>query len=168
VNQFYIIVANNGKILSYMADIKTITVNRKAYHDYHIIETVEAGIVLTGTEIKSIRAGRVNIRDAYAKPENGELWLYNSHVAAYQPGSYHNHDPNRPRKLLLHRHQIDELSGLASRKGLTLVPLRLYIKNGVAKIELGVVKGKQLHDKREALARREVEREIGRELRRRH
>ncbi len=150
-----------------MAEIRTITVNRKAYHDYHILETVEAGIALTGTEIKSIRAGRVNIRDAYARPEKGELWLYNSHVAAYQPGGYQNHDPNRPRKLLLHRRQIDELSGLASRKGLTLVPLRLYIKNGVAKIELGVAKGKRLHDKREALARRDVDREIGQALRRR-
>jgi len=150
-----------------MADVQTITVNRKAYHDYHILETVEAGVALTGTEIKSIRDGKVNIRDAYARPENGELWLYNSHVAVYQPGSYHNHDPRRPRKLLLHRRQIDELSGLVSRKGLTLVPLRLYIKNGVAKIELGVGRGKRLHDKREAIARREAEREIGQRLRRR-
>jgi SsrA-binding protein len=150
-----------------MADVQTITINRKAYHDYHILETIEAGIALTGTEIKSIRAGKVNIRDAYARPENGELWLYNSHVAAYQPGSYQNHDPRRPRKLLLHRRQIDELSGLVSRKGLTLVPLRLYIKNGVAKIELGVARGKRLHDKREAVARREAQREIGQELRRR-
>lgn len=150
-----------------MAEIQTITVNRKAYHDYHILETVEAGIALKGTEIKSIRMGRVNIRDAYARPENGELWLYNSHIAAYQPGSYQNHDPNRPRKLLLHRRQIDELSGLVSKKGLTLIPLRLYIKNRVAKIELGVAKGKRLHDKRETVARREVEREIGHALRRR-
>ncbi len=150
-----------------MAEIKTITVNRKAYHDYHILESLEAGIALTGTEIKSVRAGRVNIRDAYARPEGNELWLYNSHIAAYQAGSYQNHDPHRPRKLLLHRHQIDELAGLVSRKGLTLVPLRLYIKGRVAKVELGVAKGKRLHDKREVIARREAEREIGRELRRR-
>lgn len=149
-----------------MGSEKTITVNRKAYHDYHILESLEAGIALTGTEIKSIRAGKVSIRDAYAKPEKGELWLYNSHIATYQPGSYQNHDPHRPRKLLLHRRQIDELTGLVSRKGLTLVPLRLYIKNGVAKIELGVAKGKKLHDKREAKVRQEVEREIGQELRR--
>ena len=146
---------------------KTITVNRKAYHDYHILESMEAGIVLTGTEIKSIRSGRVNIRDAYAKPEAGELWLGNAHIASYQAASQFNHEPNRPRKLLLHRRQIDELSGMVTQKGLTLVPLKLYIKRGVAKLELGVAKGKKLHDKREAMARRETEREIGRALRRR-
>ncbi|OGO61232.1 MAG: SsrA-binding protein [Chloroflexi bacterium RBG_19FT_COMBO_48_23] len=146
---------------------KTITVNRKAYHDYHILESMEAGIVLTGTEIKSIRSGRVNIRDAYAKPEAGELWLVNAHIASYQAASQFNHEPNRPRKLLLHRRQIDELSGMVTQKGLTLVPLKLYIKRGVAKLELGVAKGKKLHDKREAMARRETEREIGRALRRR-
>lgn len=148
-----------------MVESKTITVNRKAYHDYHILKSLEAGIVLTGTEIKSIRAGRVNIRDAYARPEGGELWLYNSHIAAYQPGSYHNHEPNRPRKLLLHRRQIDELIGLVTRKGLTVVPLKLYIKRGIAKVELGVAKGKKLHDKREAMVRREMQREMGRVLR---
>jgi len=150
-----------------MAETKTITVNRKAYHDYHILESMEAGIVLTGTEIKSIRSGRVNIRDAYAKPEAGELWLVNAHIASYQAASQFNHEPNRPRKLLLHRRQIDELSGMVTQKGLTLVPLKLYIKRGVAKLELGVAKGKKLHDKREAMARRETEREIGRALRRR-
>ncbi len=148
-----------------MAEFKTITVNRRAYHDYYILESLEAGIVLTGTEIKSIRAGRVSIRDAYARPEGGELWLYNSHIAAYQPGSRHNHEPNRPRKLLLHRRQIDELTGMVTRKGLTVVPLRLYIKRGIAKVELGVAKGKKIYDKREAQVRREVEREMGRVLR---
>ncbi len=110
-------------------DSKTITVNRKAYHDYLILESLEAGIVLTGSEIKSIRAGRVNIRDAYAKPENGELWLVNAHIAAYEAASRFGHEPNQPRKLLLHRRQIDELTAMVAQKGLTVVPLKLYIKN---------------------------------------
>jgi len=164
---FYLICGNSDKILPYMVNSKTITVNRKAYHDYHILESLEAGIALTGTEIKSIRAGSVNIRDAYARPEGGELWLVNAHIAAYQAGSHYNHEPNRPRKLLLHRRQIDELAGMVMQKGLTLVPLKLYIKRGIAKLELGVARGKRLHDKREAMARRETEREIGRALRRR-
>ena len=149
-----------------MVNSRTIAVNRKAYHDYHILESLEAGIVLAGTEIKSIRAGRVNIGDAYARPEGGELWLFNAHIAAYQAASHYNHEPNRPRKLLLHRRQIDELAGMATQKGLTLVPLKLYIKRGTAKLELGVARGKRLHDKREAMARRETEREIERALKR--
>ncbi len=146
---------------------KTITVNRKAYHDYIILESLEAGIVLMGSEIKSIRAGRVNIRDAYAKPENGEIWLVNAHIAAYEAASHFGHEPNRPRKLLLHRHQINELTAEVSQKGLTLVPLKLYIKKGTAKLELGVARGKRLHDKRESIARRETEREIERAMKRR-
>lgn len=145
-------------------DVKTITVNRKAYHDYHILETLEAGIALTGTEIKSIRAGRVNLRDAYAHPEGSELWLFNAHIARYEAGSHYNHEPTRPRKLLLHRKQIDSLTGILTQKNLTLVPLKLYIKNGIAKVEVGIARGKRLHDKREAIARREVEREIERTL----
>jgi SsrA-binding protein len=117
-----------------MENSKTVTLNRKAYHDYSILESVEAGISLKGTEIKSIREGRVNIRDAYAKPEHGELWLFNSHIASYKAGSHYNHDPERPRKLLLHRNQIDYLTGMVSRKGLTLVPLKLYIKKGQASL----------------------------------
>ena len=117
-----------------MSESKTITVNRKAYHDYHILESMEAGIVLKGTEIKSIREGRVNIRDSYARPDKGELWLHNSHIAGYQAGSFYNHIPDRPRKLLLHRRQIDYLAGMVNRKGLTVVPLKLYIKNGIAKL----------------------------------
>ena len=144
-----------------------ITVNRKAYHDYHIQETIEAGIVLKGSEIKSIREGKVNLSDAYAKPENGELWLYNSHIASYDPASYNTHEPTRPRKLLLHRKEIDILAGRVIQKGLTVVPLKLYIKNGIAKIELGVAKGKKMYDKREAIARRDIEREVERELKRR-
>ena len=147
-----------------MKNSKTVTINRKAYHDYHILESMEAGIVLKGTEIKSIREGRVNIRDAYAKPENGELWLFNAHIASYQAGSYFNHDPHRSRKLLLHRQQIDHLAGLVNRKGLTIVPLKLYIKKGIAKLELGVAKGKRVYDKREVIARRDADREIERSL----
>ena len=145
-------------------DFRTITVNRKAYHDYHIQEMVEVGIVLKGSEIKSIREGKVNLRDAYARPENGELWLYNSHIASYDAASYNTHEPTRPRKLLLHKKEIDSLAGKVTQRGLTLVPLKLYIKHGVAKIELGVAKGKKIYDKREAIARREVGREIERAL----
>ncbi len=148
-------------------DSKTVTVNRKAYHDYIILESLEAGIVLTGSEIKSIRAGRVNIRDSYARPENGELWLMNAHIAAYEAASRFGHEPNRPRKLLLHRNQINELTAQVSQKGLTVVPLKLYIKKGTAKLELGVARGKRLHDKRETIARRETEREIERAMKRR-
>ena len=144
-----------------------ITVNRKAYHNYHIQESFEAGIVLKGSEIKSIRAGKVNLSDAYAKPENGELWLYNSHIASYDAASYNTHEPIRPRKLLLHRKEIDSLAGKVVQKGLTLVPLKLYIKHGVAKVELGVAKGKKVYDKREAIARRDAEREVERALKRR-
>ena len=144
--------------------VKTISLNRKAYHDYDVHESVEAGIALTGTEIKSIRGGKVNLRDAYAHPQSGELWLFNAHIARYQEGSRHNHEPTRPRKLLLHRRQIDELAGEVMQKGFTLVPLKLYLKNGIAKVELGLAKGKKLHDKRESIARREAEREMERAM----
>lgn len=145
-------------------DSRTITVNRKAYHDYHIQETLEAGIVLKGSEIKSIREGRVNLGDAYARPENGELWLFNSHIASYDAASYNTHEPLRPRKLLLHRKEINTLTGKVVQRGLTLVPLKLYIKHGIAKVQLGVAKGKRLYDKREAIARRAAEREMDRAL----
>ncbi len=144
-----------------------ITVNRKAYHNYHIQESIEAGIVLKGSEIKSIRAGKVNLSDAYARPENGELWLYNSHIAPYDAASYNTHEPLRPRKLLLHRKEIDILTSKVVQKGLTLVPLKLYIKHGMAKLELGVAKGKKVYDKREAIARRDAEREVERALKHR-
>jgi SsrA-binding protein len=144
-----------------------ITVNRKAYHNYHIQESFEAGIVLKGSEIKSIREGKVNLSDAYAKPENGELWLYNSHIASYDAASYNTHEPTRPRKLLLHRKEINSLAGKVVQRGLTLVPLKLYIKHGIAKIELGVAKGKKLYDKKEAIARRDVDREMERAMKRR-
>lgn len=144
--------------------MKTISLNRKAYHDYVIEESVEAGIVLTGTEIKSVRAGRVNIREAYAHPQGDELWLFNAHIAHYEGGNRYNHEPTRPRKLLLHRRQIDELSGRVTQKGFTLVPLKLYLKNGVAKIELGLVRGKKHYDKRESMARRQAERDMERAM----
>ena len=143
-----------------------VSTNRKAYHNYHIQDSVEAGIALTGTEIKSIRAGRVSLGDAYIRPKAGELWLVNAHIARYEASSYLSHEPTRPRKLLLHRKQIDNLTSRVLEKGLTLVALRLYIKGNIAKVEIALAKGKKLHDKREAIARREIEREIGRATKR--
>lgn len=142
---------------------KTISVNRKARHEYSIQETMEAGIVLSGTEIKSIRAGKVSLAQSYARPERGELWLLNAHIAPYDKGNRYNHDPERPRKLLMHRDEIADLGG-ALVKGLTLVPLRLYLKKGRAKLELGLGRGKKLYDKRETLAKRQADRDIERTL----
>jgi len=141
---------------------KVISVNRQAYHDYFVEETFEAGIALTGTEIKSIRAGKVNLRGAYAQIRNGEAWLEGVHIAPYEEGSYQNHDPLRPRRLLLHRRQIDYLLGKVQARGLTLIPLRLYLKGDLAKVELGLCRGKKLYDKRAAVAEREARREIER------
>ncbi|MBI4336741.1 MAG: SsrA-binding protein SmpB [Chloroflexi bacterium] len=144
--------------------LKTIAVNRKALHDYHILESHEAGIALTGTEVKSIREGRANLREAYARPTDGELWLYGCHIAPYTRGGPHNHDPIRPRKLLLHREELDELIGKVGQKGFTIVPLRLYLKRGLVKVQIGLAKGRKQYEKREVLVQREVEREIRREL----
>lgn len=144
--------------------IKPVAQNRKAYHDYHILKTVEAGLALTGTEVKSLRAGRVNLRDSFARGEGGELWLHNTHISRYEPGSIYNPPPTRPRKLLLHREQIDDLVSQATQKGLTIVPLKLYFKDGLAKVELGLAKGKKLFDKREALRERDIERQSRQEL----
>jgi SsrA-binding protein len=138
----------------------TIAQNRKAFHDYHIEETIEAGIVLTGSEIKSIRQGKVNLRDSYARSSNGELWLIGAHIARYDAASYQNHDPHRDRKLLLHHEQIVELASKSRVKGFTIVPLKMYLKRGRAKLELGLGRGKKLYDKREAIAKRDAEREI--------
>lgn len=143
---------------------RTVTVNRRARHNYHILDSIEAGIALTGTEVKSIRANRVNMSDGYARPEDGELWLHNVHIARYQEGNRENHDPTRPRKLLLHRRQINDLSAKVMQKGFTIVPLRLYLKNGNAKVEVGLARGKRLYDKRQSIARRETEREMERTL----
>lgn len=142
-----------------------IAVNNKAYHDYLIRETVEAGLVLTGTEIKSIRAGQVNIREAFARAERGELWLHNMHIAQYDRGNIWNHPPTRTRKLLLHRSQIRELMRQTKSSGMTLVPVKLYIARDRAKIELAVAQGKKIYDKRQAMAEREAERDIARAVR---
>ncbi len=144
---------------------QTVAVNRKARHNYVITETFEAGLVLTGTEIKSIRAGKVNLADAYARVEKGEAWLIGAHIAPYEAGNRYNHQPKRDRKLLLHRGEIDELMGRAAAKGLTIVPLRLYINaSGRAKVELGLARGKQLHDRRRSIAERDSRRDMEREL----
>jgi SsrA-binding protein len=143
----------------------TVTVNRKARHEYSIEETVEAGVVLTGTEIKSVRAGKINLQDAYARIEHGEAWLVGAHIAPYEGGNRFNHETRRTRKLLLHRDQIDELVGRTTRKGLTLVPLRVYITDrGLAKVELGLARGKQQHDRRREIAERDARRDLAREL----
>jgi SsrA-binding protein len=142
---------------------ETIAVNRRAHHDYAIEDTLEAGIALTGTEIKSIRAHKVNIAEAYARIEKGEAWLIGAHIAEYAQGNRYNHAPTRTRKLLLHRDQIAELTGLQAAKGLTIIPLRLYIRRGRAKLELGIARGKKAHDKRRSIAERDMRRELERE-----
>lgn len=142
-----------------MSENRTITTNRRARYDYEVMESVEAGLVLTGTEIKAIREGRVSLSDSYGKPENGELWLVNLHIAQYSAGSRDNHDPTRPRKLLLRKDQIRRLTRMVSERGLTLVPLRLYIKKHYAKVELGLAKGRKRYDKRRAIVERDRERE---------
>jgi SsrA-binding protein len=144
---------------------ETVAVNRKARHEYTIEDTLEAGLVLTGTEIKSIRAGRVNLADAHARVERGEAWLVGAHIAPWTSGSRWNHESRRDRKLLLHRVQIDQLMGRIRSKGLTAVPLSLYIDDrGRAKVELGIARGKQLHDRRRDIAERDARRDMQREL----
>lgn len=144
----------------------TVVTNRRARRNYDVLDTIEAGLVLTGTEIKAIREGRVNLSDAYGKPEDGELWLVNMHIAQYSAGSDNNHDPTRPRKLLLHKEEIVRLSRQVSERGLTLVPMRLYFRRHRAKLELGVARGRKLYDKRRAMVEREREREAQRAIRR--
>jgi SsrA-binding protein len=138
---------------------RTIADNRKALHDYHVIDTWEAGIALLGTEVKAIRENAVNLRDSYARIENGEVWLMNVHISPYSHTGYAHHDERRQRKLLLHRHEIQKLTGRVVERGLTLVPLRMYLNKGRVKVALALVKGKQAHDKRETIRRREVDRE---------
>ena len=145
---------------------KKVAVNRKARHDYFILDSFECGIVLTGTEIKSVRAGNLNLKDSYASIENGELWLYGVHISPYEKGTYHNHEPERDRKLLMHRHEIIRLNSKLREKGLTLVPLSVYIKDGKrAKVELGLAKGRTTHDKRDMIADRDAKRTIARAVR---
>jgi len=148
-----------------MGEEKTIALNRRARHDFTIDETFEAGIVLTGTEIKSIRSGKVNLSDAYARIERNEAWLVGAHIAPFEQANRYNHEPKRIRKLLLRRSEIDELLGRTKSKGQTIVPLRLYITaKGRAKLELGLARGKQLHDRRRDIADRDARREVDREL----
>ncbi|HEY4633485.1 MAG TPA: SsrA-binding protein SmpB [Candidatus Limnocylindrales bacterium] len=147
-----------------MRDDSTVALNRRARHEFTIDETFEAGIVLTGTEIKSIRAGKANIANAYARIDRGEAWLIGADIAPFEAGNRWNHDPKRDRKLLLHRREIDQLLGRTKAKGQTIVPLRLYLSRGRAKLELGLARGKQLHDRRRAIADRESRRHIEREL----
>jgi SsrA-binding protein len=144
---------------------RDITVNRKARHDYLIEETMEAGLVLAGSEVKALREGKVNLKDSYGRLENGEVFLWNAHISPYGPASQFGHEPTRTRKLLLHREQIRRLTGKVKERGLTLIPLRLYFKNGRAKVELALARGKKRHDKREAIREREVRREMDRAAR---
>lgn len=147
--------------------IKVLATNRKAQFEYLLLEKYEAGIVLQGSEIKSIRAGQVSLAQSYVRIDGGEAWLMNAHIAPYDEASRFNHDPLRPRKLLLHKSEIHKLWEKVSQKGVTIVPLRIYLKNGKAKVEIAVARGKKLHDKRETIAKRDQEREIERLISRR-
>jgi SsrA-binding protein len=144
---------------------RAIATNRRARHEYAILETFEAGVVLRGTEVKSLRAGLVNFKDSYATVRNGEVWLLGCHINPYSHGTDANHDPERDRKLLLHAKEISRLAGKVAERGLTLIPLKLYFKSGRAKLELGLGRGKKLHDKRSTLREREVKREMDRAAR---
>ena len=147
---------------------KDVAVNRRALHDYEILERIAAGIALTGSEIKSVRAGKVSLQEAYARPEKGEIWLVGAHIAEYGPASYNGHEPRRSRRLLLHRAQIREIEHEVDAKGLTLIPLKMFLnKRGIAKIELGLAKGRRQYDKRAVIARRDADREVERALRER-
>jgi len=138
---------------------KNIAENRKAFHDYHILETFEAGVALLGTEVKAIREGNVNLRDSFARVEGGEVWIYNVHISPYSHRGYSDHEPTRKRKLLLHRQEIKKLIGKTIERGMTLVPTRMYFKNGKIKVALALARGKEAHDKRETMRRREIDRE---------
>ncbi|MDW8052641.1 MAG: SsrA-binding protein SmpB [Armatimonadota bacterium] len=144
--------------------IKVIATNRKAYHDFHIEDTLEAGIVLTGSEVKSVAAGKVSLAEAYCQVENGEMWVRNMHIAPYESAGYAQHEPRRKRKLLLHKWEIERWRAKSEQKGYTIIPLRLYFRRGKAKLEIGLVRGKRQYDKREAIKRRDIEREMRREL----
>lgn len=144
---------------------KTVCRNRRAFHDYDIVESLECGLVLTGTEVKSLRTGKASLEEAYARLENGEVWLVGADIPEYAMGTHANHKPKRPRKLLLNRDEISKFAGKATQRGFTLVPLKLYFRDGKAKVELAVAKGKKLHDKREDLKKSDATREIKRALR---
>jgi SsrA-binding protein len=144
---------------------RTIVTNRRALHDYFVLETLEAGIVLSGTEIKSLREGKIQLVDAYVRIEHGEMWMIGAHISPYSHGNYYNHEADRPRKLLAHKEQIAQMRAQVEQKGLTLIPLKVYLKQGRAKVEVGLCRGKRLYDKREATAEREAQRDIARALR---
>jgi SsrA-binding protein len=147
---------------------RDVAVNRRALHDYEILERVSAGIELTGSEIKSIRAGKMSLQEAYARPSKGEIWLIGAHIAEYGPASYNGHDPTRSRRLLLHRAEIRDIEREVEAKGLTLIPLKAYLnKRGLAKVELGLARGRKTYDKRAAIAKRDADREMERALRER-
>lgn len=148
-------------------EVRTLAANRKATFDYHIDRRIEAGIALTGTEIKSVRAGQANLREGYARIDKGQVWLRNVHIAPWANASTEQHEPTRPRKLLLHREEIAGLTGEVAQKGYTIVPLRMYLKNGIAKVELGLARGKKRYDKRQAIKEREHTREMDAAIRRR-
>ena len=150
-----------------MPGIKVVATNRKAGRDYQLEDKHEAGLALLGTEIKSVRAGRVNLRDGYIQPRDGELWLVNVHIAPYDPAGRYGHDPLRPRKLLLHRREINRLISRVVERGYTLIPTRLYLKEGRAKVEVALARGKRKYDKRQAIAKKDAQRDVERELRER-
>jgi SsrA-binding protein len=150
-----------------MTGIKVVATNRKAARDFHLEDRHEAGLVLTGTEIKSIRAGRVNLSDGYVQPRDGELWLVNTHIAPYDPSGRYGHEPRRSRKLLLHRREIDRLISRVYERGYTIVPVRLYLKHGRAKVEIALARGKRKYDKRQAIAKRDAQRDVDRAMRER-
>ena len=151
-----------------MSGFKVVATNRKAAHDFNLEDRYEAGLVLKGTEIKSIRVGRVNLSDGYAQPQDGELWLFNVHIAPYDPSGRYSHEPCRPRKLLLHRREINRLISRVQERGYTIVPLRMYLKDGRAKVEIALARGKRKYDKRQAIAKQDAQREVERALKERY
>lgn len=157
--------STNSKMAQKTTGKKMIAKNRRARHDYELLEFFEAGLVLTGTEIKSVRANRVSLARSFVQPRDDELWLVEAHIAEYEHGSHQNHEPTRPRKLLLHRREINKILDALAQKGLTAVPTSLYLKNGRAKLAFALARGKKLHDKRQSLARRDSQRQVERALR---
>jgi SsrA-binding protein len=156
-----------GARAEHRSDDKTVATNRKARHDYAVLETIECGIQLTGSEVKSLRLGQASLVDCFARVRDGELWLEGMHIPPYEQGDMRTHQPMRPRKLLIHRRQLDELTDETSEKGLSLVPLRVYFTHGIAKVEVALARGKRQHEKRQTIAKRDAQREMERELGRR-
>ena len=152
-----------------MSNVKVVATNRKASYDYHLEDRYEAGLVLKGTEIKSIRAGRISLSDGYVQARDGELWLLNVHIAPYEPaGKYYGHEPRRMRKLLLHRHEIDRIISGIEKRGYTIIPLRMFLRRGLAKVEIALARGKRQYDKRQAIAKRDSQREIERAVKKQY